>query len=220
MIIVVQGKPGAGKSLYAVSLIEKYTTKYKTYSNIAVQLKKKKQQKNFEYIPSQNLLARLPKIAAQSSKEGSVKVVIDEIQVFLNSRKWDSLSEEVQVFLQQHRKRGLDIVGILQSVKRADKVFRELIQEFYIVRKGFVISIFGDAFGLFTLTKYDEDCIDDTRTTKDYNRVSFFPKFLFYMPGTFKAYNTSQETELKVYCKKCREELREKQICEKCQVHF
>jgi len=58
-------------------------------------------------------------------------ILMDEVHVYLNSRRWDRLPAEFERKLQQHRKDGLDIIGSAQSIDRVDKVFRELVHAFY-----------------------------------------------------------------------------------------
>jgi len=64
-------------------------------------------------------------------------IAMDEAHVYMNSRKWDALPEEMQVRLQQHRKDALHIWGTAQSHKRLDTVYRELVQRWYMCKKLF-----------------------------------------------------------------------------------
>lgn len=215
MINVIQGRPGQGKSVYLVYLIQKFLSQNKkVYSNIDLKLSIKfKKRYNFIYIPNESIMSTLPDL-----REG--EVVLDEVQTFLNSRKWDSLPIETQVFLQQHRKRGLNIWGALQSIKRSDKVFRELVQSFYEVRKVFVFSIpfLKSILGLFFIWQYNEDTIESS--TGKYERIGFFPDFAFIMSDTFSLYDTTQELNVQKLCPICKDTLRKKILCDHCQVAF
>jgi len=62
-------------------------------------------------------------------------IVMDEAHVYMNSRRWETMPDEMQVRLQQHRKDGLHIWGSAQSHKRLDVVYRELVQKWYSCRK-------------------------------------------------------------------------------------
>lgn len=61
-------------------------------------------------------------------------ILMDEAQIYFNSRNWEALDERLQYKLQQHRKQGLDIWGTAQNVKRLDVVMRELVSNYYECR--------------------------------------------------------------------------------------
>lgn len=63
-------------------------------------------------------------------------IVIDELPVYMNSRKWETMPEEFQLKLQQHGKDRIDIKATVQHFKRVDVVFRELIDYWYVMQKG------------------------------------------------------------------------------------
>lgn len=185
MITVIQGRPGQGKTVYLVGLIQLYLRRgHDVYSNIQLNIGNRYANK-FHIIESLDECASLR----------SGKIVLDEIQVYLNSRNWDKLDPRFQVFLQQHRKRGLDIVGACQSIKRADVVFRELVQRFYQVHKIINWNIKGYGFGFFYLREYDPDSIEST--SRDYEAIGW-PFIYFADPYTMSLYNTYQELEIKI----------------------
>jgi len=68
-------------------------------------------------------------------------ILIDEVQIYLNSRNWEVLTNEVQYTLQQHRHDGLDIFGTTQHISRVDVVMRCLVQELFSV-KNFLGKLF------------------------------------------------------------------------------
>jgi len=121
-------------------------------------------------------------------------VVLDEVQTYLNSRNWDKLDIRFQLLLQQHRKRGLDIIGATQSIKRADVVFRELVQVFYRIRKivAFKLPYSSLAFGFFYLREYDPDQIEGSGD-KTRQKALSWPLPFFADPYTFSVYDTTQE---------------------------
>jgi len=173
-----------GKSVYLVSEIERLLAqKKKVYSTIELKIKNP----NYTYISPEKIMQTL-----QTLREG--EIIMDEIQAYLNSRKWDTLALETQVFLQQHRKRGLNITGACQSIKRADVVFRELVQYFYDIRKIFVINFFGYPLGLFLIREFDADSLESN--TRNYEQIGW-GKLRFLDSKTFALYDTTQEYQIK-----------------------
>lgn len=57
-----------------------------------------------------------------------VLVVIDEAQLWFNSRDWNKQSKEMLTFLTQSRKVSVDVIFITQAVSNIDKQFRVLCQ--------------------------------------------------------------------------------------------
>lgn len=187
-ISIVEGRPGMGKTVYLVIKIIGYLNAgHEVYTNVDVFLKPSDPRFNkLHYIQSLNECLRLRK----------GKIVLDEVQTLLNARTWDKLDPRFMVFLQQHRKRGLDLLGASQSVKRADVVFRELVQYFYTVQKLFTVKIFGDVYGLFVLREYDADAVEVDKLERQKWRIGWFPQLLIAHPFVFKVYDTTQEIEL------------------------
>jgi len=125
MITLVTGLPGAGKTYFAVrEMVQALKEGRDVYTNIPCKIEGVKYWKKLK-----NLLYL---------KKGLI--VMDEAQVYLNSRKWDTLPEWVQYKLQQHRKQGLDILAITQSINRIDTVMRELIGDYKKCTKFFLGS--------------------------------------------------------------------------------
>jgi len=198
-----------GKTVYLVDIIERLLRAKKTvYSTIEIKFQPNSRlQAFFKYIPPEEIMNTLSTL-----REG--EVVMDEIQAYLNSRKWDSLPIDTQVFLQQHRKRGLNIYGACQSVRRADVVFRELVQIFLDIRKIFVFNFWGHPLGLFIIREYDPDTMESQ--TKNYEQIGW-PKFRLLDSTTFHLYDTTQEySPAFTTCKKCFEIIRVKKECKYC----
>jgi hypothetical protein len=184
MITVIQGRPGQGKTVYLVALIGNFLRRGKhVYTNINLNVSNR-------YASQYHIIEDL----SECTNVRSGEIVLDEIQVYLNSRNWDKLDPRFQVFLQQHRKRGLNITGACQSIKRADVVFRELVQRFYQINK--ILTIGGPyPFGFFYLREYDPDSIESI--SRNYEPIGW-PWLFFADPFTMKQYNTYQELELKI----------------------
>jgi len=123
-----------------------------------------------------------------------IKIVLDEMQVYLSSRNWDKLDLKFQLLLQQHRKRGIDIVGATQSIKRADVVFRELIQVFYRIHKIVSWNFWkGQSIGFFYLREFDPDSIESQ--SRKYESIGW-PWLFFADPVVMAMYDTTQEVKL------------------------
>jgi len=185
MITVAQGRPGQGKTVWLVSEILRWSgRKVDVYTNVTVKLPKT--DKRSQFIHQIESLEDVIKLSHG-------KIVLDEVQTYLNSRNWDKLDIRFQLLLQQHRKRGLDIIGATQSIKRADVVFRELVQVFYDIRKIAVIP--GRyPFGFFLIREYDPDSMESQ--TRSYDSVAW--PFLFVAdPFTLRVYDTTQEYEVR-----------------------
>jgi len=59
-------------------------------------------------------------------------IVMDEAHIYMRSRNWEKLPEEMERKLSQHRKDGLHIWGTVQAVQRIDVIFRELVDYWYV----------------------------------------------------------------------------------------
>jgi len=187
MITVTVGRPGQGKTVWLVGEVLRWSRTNKVYTNVAVKLPlTDSRAKNIFLISSLGEVAAI----RPSKKEGSIKVVLDEVQVYLNSRNWDKLPFEFQLLLQQHRKRGIDIIGATQSIRRADAVFRELVQNFYEIRKVVSFRVNGSGFGFYYLREYDPDSIESA--TRSYDSLGWVLPF-FADPFLYSVYDTTQE---------------------------
>lgn len=58
-------------------------------------------------------------------------ILFDEAQSLFNSRLWESLPEEFQYKLQQHRKHKLDLICTTQNMGTIDIAYRRLVQDWY-----------------------------------------------------------------------------------------
>jgi len=187
-ITVVVGRPGQGKSVWLVGQIQRWCRRgYNVYTNVEIKDPKflAKYERQLYYVESLEDLINV--------RTG--KVVLDEVQTYLNSRNWDKLDVRFQLLLQQHRKRGLDIYGATQSIKRADTVFRELVQFYLRIGRifAFRIPFTKLAYGFFWLCEYDPDDIDAQSATKTEKRLYWLPEIFFADDITFRLYDTTQE---------------------------
>lgn len=153
-ISMYTGRPGTGKTFYAVNdVIKKLNQGYLVYSNIhinwngyqeketwlknfLIKIKLKKSYKNF---PSSNL-RYWKRLEDLFNLEDGI-IFIDEAHVYINSRRWKNMPEEMERKLAQHRKDGLHILGTVQNVNRLDVIFRELIDYWFVCDRFFSFII-------------------------------------------------------------------------------
>jgi len=62
-------------------------------------------------------------------------IVLDEAQLWFNSRSWDTLNVDLQYALQLHRHQGVDLWGAVQHANRVDTVFRELVHNYFEIKR-------------------------------------------------------------------------------------
>jgi len=142
MIKGIVGLPGEGKTLWASKQIfEAINLGDIVYSNVHVN-----DTGDWYYYEDFNLLTGIQKAF----------VVLDEAQVYMNSRNWKDFPPAFQAFAQQHRHQGVDILALTQNLNRVDITFRELVQELWQVEKHFLIDRFGMPFGRFRLVQLVE----------------------------------------------------------------
>lgn len=105
-------------------------------------------------------------------------ILMDEAQIYINSREYKSLPPSVQYKFQQHRKHGLDLYLAVQNVKRIDIVARELVNSVFEFRR---------VGKLFVMSEYDIEEIDKAK------RESYGFKFFFFDKVIASCYDTMQE---------------------------
>jgi len=178
MINVVVGKPGQGKTLYLVKLAaEEMDLGRDVYSNFYINrdklianglIKKPQGAGNLFFWKRTSELIKLRKGL----------ILIDECQIYFNSRSWKTLPPELQYKFQQHRKHGLDIWGAVQNLKRIDTVVRELVNTVYEVHK---------MGRIFRINGYDVEEIDKANRKGGIGRIFLLRKKLY------ECYDTMQE---------------------------
>lgn len=133
-IALYTGRPGTGKTYFAVNdVIKKLDKGFKVYSNIKLKWD------NPKGYPDYNLKYWKKLSDLYDLQEGII--FIDEAHVYMNSRRWKGLGEDMERKLAQHRKDGLHIIGTVQNVNRVDVIFRELIDFWYVCEKFFSFII-------------------------------------------------------------------------------
>jgi len=181
------GRPGTGKTFYAVQdVIKKLNKGYIVYSNIKIvwngyqekesKLKnlliKLKLKKSYNFYPKTNL-RYWKKLSDLFNLQNGI-IFIDEAHVYINSRRWKNMPEEMERKLAQHRKDGLHILGTVQNVNRLDVIFRELIDYWFVCEK---------IFNFIIATEFD---IDDDKQKK----YPLRKKFIHLTKKRFLVYDT------------------------------
>lgn len=124
MINIITGRPGSGKTYILTRIaLEQLKMGKDVYANYKINW----EGDNLHYWDSSMELSAISKGV----------IIMDEAQVYFNSRKWEALDEKLQYKLQQHRKDGLDIWGTVQHESRLDVVMRELVSRFFHCTKVF-----------------------------------------------------------------------------------
>lgn len=179
MINIITGKPGMGK----------------TYTLVRIALKSIKQGRNVYSNFHIDLNKFYPKYPKQTVKWGTIyfwknvedlmtirsgDILMDEAQIYLNSRKWQLLPPELMYKLQQHRKQGLNIYGAVQNLKRIDTVCRELVNSVFVVKR---------IHNIFIMNEYDVEDIDKVK------RDSYSFKLFFLSKRLASCYDTLQEID-------------------------
>lgn len=138
-IYIVTGKLGAGKTLCAVGKIQEYLLQARPVAtNLDINLHKMigKDKKNTRLYrlpdhPSVSDLKCLGRAYTGDYDEDKTGLMVfDECATWLNARDWkDKGRQEMLDYLLHIRKRGWDVIFILQDVSMLDKQFRKALAE-------------------------------------------------------------------------------------------
>ena len=129
MLQVIAGIPGSNKTLYATSLAVKYMKKGRpVFTNYPVCYRTIFGREYRTYKLTKKMLRD------QVFPPGSI-LIIDEAQMWFNSRKFEQFSDEDLLLFSQHRHFGYEMFLITQHPARLDKVIREICNIFWIVDK-------------------------------------------------------------------------------------
>lgn len=177
MINILTGRPGTGKT-YGLVRIAYHAVKQGTdvYSNFKI---------DFQNMEKENIGRLNRHLFFWEDVNDLIKIkkgiiLIDEAQIYFNSRNWLNLPLRLQYKFQQHRKHGLDIYGAVQNVNRIDKIVRELVNKIFVVRK----------LGIFCISnQYDIEDIDSKK------RRSIWTSFYLFSKKLAGCYDTFAEIE-------------------------
>ena len=209
MINIITGKPGTGKTYNLVRLTHKFIHEGRdVYSNFYINYDEydKKRRKTwfsrFRYFLRVFCTRRLG-IKFRPAHLGTIyfwenlnelidirggEILIDECQIYFNSREWKKLPTRLQYKFQQHRKNikrdengkiiGLNIWGAVQNVKRIDAVVRELVNNVFVLKK---------VGPVFLSKMYDIEDVDKDK------RECYERKLFLFNKDLAKSYDTFEE---------------------------
>ena len=160
MIEAYTGCPGSGKTSDAMRVIDEYLSRGRVVvSNIEIgKLRRSCHHGQYILLPYDGLnpdeFFRFAEMFP--SREDQKLLVLDEAQLFLNSRSWDDESRSAWVrFFSQHRKLGFKIILITQNLDMVDRQIRVLVEYERLHRKasnfGIVGRLISTIFLLFVL---------------------------------------------------------------------
>lgn len=137
------GRPGTGKTYNLTRRLIKYLDRGEVvYANYMIFWEGKKGKrfdwkklKLVEYEYPKSNLRFWSKLSDLYEVEGGV-IGMDEAHIYMRSRNWEKLPEEMERKLSQHRKDGLHIEGTVQAIQRLDVIFRELVDFWYVYTNG------------------------------------------------------------------------------------
>jgi len=175
MITVFSGKPGSGKSLKLADTIvgllarneswyKKTGIKRRLLTNIKLSDELKLAYPGFIEEWSE------PEMLVQQTQ---CDIIWDEIATHLDSTQWQNVPLDLKRFLQQHRKRGIDIYGTTQAFGMVDISMRRLVDNVFVCSK-----LFGSGnpsptrpeikyiWGLVWLTEIDANTVDEEKAKK------------------------------------------------------
>jgi len=138
-IVLHTGRPGTGKTYNLTKdVLKALDSGNIVYSNYKIFWEGKKGKRfnwkrfrieQYEY-PESNL-RYWNKLSDLFDVEEGI-IAMDEAHIYMRSRNWEKLPEEMERKLSQHRKDGLHIWGSVQAVGRIDVIFRELVDYWYV----------------------------------------------------------------------------------------
>lgn len=206
MIGVIQGLPGAGKSLKLARLIidvlyrnkkwfEKSGIKREVWLNLKLSEAVEKEFEGF---------IKYWKNPAELVDLRNVDVFWDEIATHLDATQWANMSLELKRWLQQHRKFGIDIYGTTQDFSMVDVSFRRLTSELM-----HLVKLFGSPdksatrpevkriWGLVILRTLDPQKYDEKKSK--FEPENLIPKFMWIQRSDIDVYDTTAEVEVGEY---------------------
>lgn len=199
MITIVQGVVGGGKTIFAVEeTIRRISEGGHVYTNVDMdeaQCRGYVMRKHKRYL-KRGLIRKLPEtenirtwvdFIDFGSVEDPILVVLDEAQMFWNSRDWAKTAKAegenpMLSFLTQSRKAGVDVMVISQDAGNIDKQFRVLAQSVVTARNmaHMKLPIFGISLKGFILYTWMETA----------TRSIFKSRWWRIDKGLFKCYKT------------------------------
>lgn len=199
MITIYTGKVGSGKSLKLadtiVGLLARNARWYKKTGILRKIWTNIKISDDIKFLyPDQIEEWTEPAILV---KQSQCDIIWDEIATYLDSTQWQNVPLDLKRFLQQHRKRGIDIYGTTQAFGMIDVSMRRLVDSLYVCYK--LLGSRNPAptkpevkyiWGLIWLSEIDANTFEDVKP----KHTGF--DWLFMTRGLVNVYDTLQEIPL------------------------
>lgn len=151
MITVFVGKPGKGKTYTLTRLAYKFLKQGKdVYTNFPMDFEHLLDDSCGHVYYWQDIFDIVP------IKKG--EIFMDELQIYINSRRWKDMPPDVEYKFQQHRKHDCNIWGSVQNIKRLDTTAREVTQDIFELKR--IGRLFMQSeFSIDDLDKDKRDCL-------------------------------------------------------------
>src|SRR3989304_3528977 len=153
-IYVVDGLPRHGKTAWVVSHVPKWLKEardkgWKLYSNVWIKVEQIKWITKAYKKPTDCIGDIYPKKDRDNPKKllyywrdldawehmTHGTIIADEAQRYFNARRWQTLSDDIEMKLTQHGKDELDVYACTQHYTRIDAVCRVITEKFYRVTR-------------------------------------------------------------------------------------
>lgn len=150
MIYLYSGTPGSGKSYHAmVNIRQQLKRKRPVLTNFPVNDNRVSYIKD---VTADGIVGWSRQVMPERYRESYSLVVIDEAQLFLNSRTWQQKDrQQWNTLFSQHRKLCMDIILVAQSDVLIDKQIRILIE--YDVRHRKALGVLDLATGKIMIAR-------------------------------------------------------------------
>lgn len=198
-VIAVCGLPGSGKTLFTTYLMLKH---YKAENNIIKRIIKHDLKNKHVNIYS-NYPIRLDKkhysyqanlwdMSEYQKYYMDSDIIFDEFQLYFDSLDFKKFPKKIRDTFQLHRHFGIhDIYILSQHPSRLVKQARDLVCEFYRIKRFFKIPFLGIAFIRYDIYYNFDDYGKSTKVKKNEVNYDFTKRIkLFRYKKVFKSYDT------------------------------
>lgn len=113
-------------------------------------------------------------------------LIIDELQLFADSRQFKSFADERVFFFSEHRKMHCDVIWASQTYDGVDKKIRSLTQKYYLCTPA---TFFSSKFTVISPISMNIDVISGN-IIEGYDLAPTLERRLCYMPKYWTQYDT------------------------------
>lgn len=195
MIYLYSGLPGSGKSYHVAKDILRGRLRRSSFymCNFPVSVDGVAELPSLDLTVDDALRARQAWLdeGHTITREGQIKLIIDECQLVFNSRDWNSPSRRDWLsFFTQHRKLGFDVILIAQDISMLDKQIRSVIE---IDCHHYKLNNFGLAGSLLSLATLGHPVCHATYIVNGLRRANagrVGHEFFFVHKGVYRVYDS------------------------------